>query len=378
MEKVLLYGMCGMDNLGDDLMFYAVKNRLQESQICVSFIKRNEWKSYFSDEEKCYCTELSLYNSRMRSVEYRIMKYFPFPKLIESLKRRIVAEEIRKTGACALLFLGGGYISSNQTVMTENELKNILLIVTAAKESNIPVIFSGLTVGPFISNNDLSYQLAHDIFLQADYISVREQYSLKILKEMGISGKLTGDNIFLIPESKKKQADDFIIVNIKAHKEQAVRLEQRLNHIIRLCYDKRLPVKIVPFRSDDHSEEVILNKDLNEKLIAAGIKSEVIIPKTVHELMDIYEKSALVIGSSYHSLALALFHNKSVYTWYEGSYYTYKIKGLLTLFKAKVCNSLCNDIIMCTIQPERGKLIRETVRNEWNLVIEMIKEHAYV
>ena len=40
--------MCGMDNLGDDLMYHAVN----KSRDCsIEFVSRMNWKAYFSEEQ---------------------------------------------------------------------------------------------------------------------------------------------------------------------------------------------------------------------------------------------------------------------------------------------------------------------------------------
>ena len=377
MKRVLLYGMCGMDNLGDDLMYYSISDYLHNRDIEVDFASRMRWCPYFKEEKVPSCIELPIYNVKRNNVTSRVNKLLPFTKPIY---HKVLLSELsayfESKQYDALVFLGGGYITSNRTVMSESELRNILLLVEGGKNAGLQVIFSGVTVGPFDENNNVKH-IARKILSLADTISVREKYSYNELNDMGIQCSLTGDNIFLLDRnpSLNKRQSQYILANIKFHKEQSNSIEEKQKEIIELCRDSMYPVIVLPFRSDLESEEYKLNQSFCSTLKANGIKCDLIIPSSIAELMQLFFESEFVIGSAYHSVALALFFCKKVYTWYQGEYYTYKIKGITDMFTKL---SMGQGIqAYCATVDQRNE-IRNRVISEWNNIINMVNENGKI
>lgn len=372
MKKVLLYGMCGMDNLGDDLMYHAINGFLNSRDCSVEFVSRMNWKSYFSEEKVPECACLPIYETKSIRLEQRVKKYLPFLKrAYDKLKYEHVQKFFETHHYEALIFLGGGYITSNETVMSIDELENMFLLVNTASQCGMKVVFSGLTVGPF-QEGGRAENLAKEIFKHADAISVREKYSYDELKHMGINPVLTGDNIFLLDEGKAEKPRH-ILVNLKAHKEQSSNIERLIKEIVELCKKGSLPIVVMSFRSARNSEEYILNKRFNVLLKEYGIQSKMLVPGTVQQLLELYREAQFVIGSAYHSIALSLLFNKKIYTWYKGKYYTYKIRGLLELFSLN--DSIGNNQILEVYNENEDLVekIRKTVWNEWNDIVEMLE-----
>ena len=372
MKKVLLYGMCGMDNLGDDWMYYAIDGFLSARNCSIEFVSRMNWKAYFSEEIVPKCAHLPIYETESIWLEQRVKKYLPFlKKTYDKLKYEHVQKFFDTHHYEALIFLGGGYITSNETVMSIDELENMFLLVNTARKCGMKIVFSGLTVGPF-QEGGRAENLAKEIFKLADAISVREKYSYNELKHMGINSVLTGDNIFLLAVEKAEKPRH-ILVNLKAHKEQSSNIERLIKEIVDLCKKESLPIVVMSFRSARNSEEYMLNKRFSILLQEYGIQSEMLVPGTVQQLMELYRGAQFVIGSAYHSVALSMLFNKKIYTWYKGRYYTYKIRGLLELFSLN--DSIEDKQILEAYNGSEDLLekVRKTVWNEWNDIVEMLE-----
>lgn len=372
MKKILLYGMCGMDNLGDDLMYHAINKFLNTRNCSVEFVSRMNWKAYFSAEKVPKCIRLPIYEMQSIWLEKKVKKYFPFlKKAYDRFKYKKNLKFFRTHYYEGIIFLGGGYITSSETVMSIDELENIYLIVKTAKQCKMKIIFSGLTVGPF-QEGDSAECLAKKIFKYADMISVREWYSYNELKRIGIKSVLTGDNIFLL-DTETVEKSRHILVNLKAHKEQTSNIEEFIKQIVDLCKRENLPIVVVPFRSDQSSEEYLLNKRFSELLQKHGMQSKIFVPSTVQQLLELYCGARFVIGSAYHSVALSMLFNKKIYTWYNGKYYAYKIRGLIELFFLN--NSIKNNRIFKVYNADKElvEMIRKTVWNEWNQIIGILE-----
>ena len=371
MKKVLLYGMCGMDNLGDDLMYYSISKFLNSKGYSIEFISRMRWKAYFSKEKVPNCVSLPIYEKNFVWIGQKIYKYAPcIKRFYDGSKFRKLSSYFKSNKYDALFFLGGGYITSNKTVMSVGELENMVLLAQIAKNMGMKVIFSGLTVGPF-EKNDRAQQLALQLFSYADSISVREQYSYNELKKMGINALLTGDNIFLSnAESSKKS--EHILVNLKYHKEQSINTNNIMPSIVELCKGTIFPVKVISFRSDENSDEYQLNKRFCSMLQAEGIKSEIVIPGTVDELFNLFQKAEFIIGSAYHSVAVALLCRKKIYTWFEGKYYTFKIKGLLDMFGIKNVSKYSKLYESVDKYEFSMETVRKNVQREWEEIVKLI------
>ena len=372
MKKVLLYGMCGMDNLGDDLMYHAINRFLNAKDYSVEFVSRMNWKTYFSEEKVPECVRLPIYETKRIQFEQRLKKYLPLlKKAYDKSKFQKLLNFFEMHHYEALIFLGGGYITSNETVMSIDELENILLLVITARQCGMKVVFSGLTVGPF-HKGDSAENLAKEIFKHADAVSVREQYSYDELKRLGIDSVLTGDNIFLL-DAEKEEQPRYILVNLKAHKEQSANIEKLIKEILDLCKKEDIPIEVLPFRSDQNSEEYIMNKRFSVLLQEHGIRSEIVVPNTVRQLLELYRGAQFVIGSAYHSVALSMLFHKKIFTWYEGNYYTYKIRGLLEQFSLN--DSVKSNQIFEAFNEKEDPAdkVRKNVLNEWNAIVEMLE-----
>ncbi|MBP1920102.1 polysaccharide pyruvyl transferase family protein [Youngiibacter multivorans] len=377
MSRILLYGMCGMDNLGDDLMYSAISRYLNQNNIKIDFIERVKWKNYFFNEKKPTCVKFIIYNAFFTRVGFAIRKYI---NVLYSKFRDIEFACVMKKmqeGYSALVFLGGGYLTSDYSVMSEDELDNILLLINTAKKAGIKVIFSGLTVGPFEEKKYLSKKVA-DILKFGDWLSVRDKFSLNEIEKLGLKAELIGDNIFLFGSENKCRECDFsgkyIIVNLKSHMDQSQNLVERKKIIAQLCVKYNGIVKVVPFRSDVDGEEYKINQLLADQLVNLGIECELIIPNSVDELINLYSNAHIVIGSAYHCVALALLFKRKLYTWYDGLYYQYKIDGIIELCGAKSKELIGTRIFEILDGSAISTDYRvELVKREWNNIVQLIK-----
>lgn len=319
MKKVLLYGCYNGDNLGDDLILEAVYGYLNKNNIDISIFCTNpEGKNYFNLKNKYHIVGQvdKTGNDLLAKVKHKV----------SVLKQYI--HKRNKQYDC-IIFVGGGYING---IFGLKNLIKIYLLTRSFKKYNKKIFFTGQTVGPF--KNRISEKLTKNIYKSANKIIVREKYSKKILDEWKLNNVLVGDDAYLLKQknNEEKCLSNSIIINVKDFKGYE-RWENKYIEIIKeVVKNGENKVYFIPFRSDVNSKEYKTNLKLAEQLKKYHINSEIFVPFTIQELLEIYSESKFVIGTAYHSIVLALLSNKEPYSFYAGEYYERKIKGVLSLY----------------------------------------------
>lgn len=368
MKKVLIYGLYDWDNLGDDLMMYCVKNKLEENNITPYFVRSHN-DNYF-DESYRYENSLQTDKISNNKIKNAILKFW-----------QVFTFNPNKNNYDSIIFMGGGYI--NRSIGSGyGKLIYILLLKRKFKKMNI--FFTGQTSGPI--NNFIDRILLKQIYKKAT-VYVREKNSYCLLKKIGINSLLAGDDAFLLNYSGiKKTKKDYFIVNFKSFSGYDNLFNKFQHLIINVARQRKLKVILIPFRNIDSYDEYRIHVKLKKILEKEKIEVELFKSKKVDELISCINNSKFMIGTAYHFLTLGILLNKTIFTGYVGKYYKNKIQGIIDLTEYK--NVRCYDLEKEDLsQMEKDALkeikkdnsnkvesVKRDVSNEWDYVIKKIKE----
>lgn len=381
MKKVLLYGWYNADNLGDDFMLETTYEFLENKGIEVSIFEREGEKNYFEMHKKYNKIDFFLYH-KIKSNRF-INKFI---KLFKMLSFNFTNKDCKSLQEFdSIIFIGGGYINS---VFSFKEIINIYLLNRKFRKLGKSIFYTGQTVGPF--KNIIIQKIAQNLYKNATKIVVREKYSYELLNNLSIKNKLVGDDAYLYKKQYSNTSmGNYMIVNVKDFKGYEGIKKTYFGMIQNIAKELHYSVICIPFRSDKQSKEYENNLELCENLIQNNIDAQLIIPKSIEELEQLYVNSNFTIGSAYHSIVLSLLFCKEAYSVYVGKYYEIKIKGILGMYGLEETN--CIDItkddtkkfIQYIIEKQkfcdknyniitnRTHEIIENVTNEWNQIIQM-------
>lgn len=186
------------------------------------------------------------------------------------------------------------------------------------------MFFTGQTNTPVLESHKGVFA---ECLNKADILLAREKYTYSFYKQNTTTESyLTCDDVFLINNKVKiNNTGEYIIINIKDFANNFSKYEIFLQKLRTTFFGEK--IIIVPFRPDKRWHEYIMNEQLAKQLNA-----EIIVPKNVEELCDIFNNSKMVISSAYHAIVLAILFKKNVIGIYDNEYYKIKILGILDLF----------------------------------------------
>lgn len=320
MKKVLIYGVYDFDNLGDDYMLAMIDQYLKKRNICPIYIKNCSIENYFNTKVKRDFEWL--FNTKYKN---------KVAKLYNILKWYINKENISNIDA--LVFMGGGYTS--ETFGTRN-LLILLLLCKKFKTKNI--YFTGQTVGPV--HKKINQYLIRRIYRSGIKVFVREKSSKEYLKTLNIKSELVGDDAFLTPNIiKAPKKEEYMIYNYKEFEDYHEYKENYFKILLKIAKNKKLKVKVIPFRSNKNSKEFKSNYELFLYLKRNQIPVEFVVERDIKKFQNIISHSEMIIGTAYHSIVLGLIYNNKVFSYYNGKYYQQKIKGILNWYGISKSNS---------------------------------------
>ena len=293
MDKVLIYGAYGMDNLGDDFMVECIKSKIKKNNIKPVLFKRNNEKYYFNciEEEKYFFPLEIRYKSKFKKIKETI-KWIFNTNLHKEYK--------------ALIFMGGGYI--NEQFGIKNLIRIYLLCLKHRKNN---IYFTGQSVGPYKSF--LGKILIKQIYMFGDKIAVREKTSSTYLSKEKIEHKLIGDDAFLFCyDGREKSNAKYVIFNCKDFKNYDTYKNNYFNFLLGVSRKCKNKVLIIPFRSEVNSNEYKINLELFNFLKMNKIDCLFVVEKDLNKFIDYYFSSNLTIGTAYHSIVLGLIANKEL------------------------------------------------------------------
>lgn len=321
MAKILMFGAGFHDNLGDDLILKLDDEEIISRGNDVSYIVPLTQKLYFdfADRNK---VSIPLYMSYSNK----------FKKLAEVIKFILDRELFR--GYDVLVFYGGGY--TNQKFGMKN-LIDIYLLTQKARSAGVKITFTGQTVGPY--SNFLGKTLLKAIYKNADSVYVREKSSFSLLNSLGVNSKLVYDDAYLAYSKVSRNIEkDTIIFNFKVYPGCEQYKEGIFNLYKKIAARVDKKIVVIPFRSEESSDEYRCNYELYQILRSVSNEMEFVVPKRFDDFITVFNKAHTVFGSAYHSIVVGKLFGANVCSTYYDEYYKMKIHGFLSMFEdVKYC-----------------------------------------
>lgn len=368
MKKVLIYGLYDWNNLGDDIMMYAIRNKLQLNNIQPYFI---------SGHHDNYFNEKYVYENKLQTD--KISKN----KLLNSFLKfwQVLTFNPTKEKYDSIIFMGGGYINRS---IGSGYGKLIYIYILKKKFSKKNIFFTGQTVGPI--NNKIDNFLIKHIYKNAK-VYVREKYSQDLLNSLNVKNKLCGDDAFLLNTDliNNNKTKKYFVVNFKIFFGYENLFDNFYEMILKVAKEKKLSIVLIPFRNKEQYEEYRIHLKLKEKLEKEKINVSVFEFRDVNKLLECISNSEFMIGTAYHFLTLGILLKKRIYTGYIGEYYKTKIEGVIKLnnYDDAICYDLTNakfiemtnNILNFKNKINLKNSVNSIVKNvniEWNNIIDNI------
>lgn len=262
MAKICISGYYGYKNFGDEAIL----------SVLVEHFKAHELTVFSGDP--VYTSET--YN--LKSV-----KNFDLKNIIASIKNSDV------------LISGGG--SLLQDVTSFKSLVYYSLIIALGLLFNKKVIIFAQGIGPI--NNKFGQIIVKNLLKRCSLVSVRDENSLSLLKNWGISGKLVCDPIYSLQISSIK-SENSIGIQLRDFKTMNYNLLQKLALLI----SEKFSDKKIEIFSLQEAQDLEICKKFESilKNINPKIETEIV----TDDIIDRLSKLEYLIAMRFHALLVAL------------------------------------------------------------------------
>lgn len=267
-KGIIISGYYGFDNFGDDAILGVIVDKLKSMGSNIAVISNNPAKT-----------------SRLYQV-YSV-KNFSFLSVFAAMSKSDV------------LISGGG--SLLQDVTSFKSLLYYSGIIWLAQALKKKVIIFAQGIGPL--KNEKSVNIVKTLLSKADYVSVRDQKSLELVKSWGVNASLVNDPVFSL-EVAPGNPDGTIGVQLRDYKTMNDVLLNRLAEQILREFPGR-KIEIYAFqKSMDYKiclafEKILktMNPEVNTEILHSLSKNDVIFKMSHLEYM---------IAMRYHAVLVAL------------------------------------------------------------------------
>ena len=265
MVKVAISGYYGFKNFGDEAILSVLVNHLKSLQ--------NIDITVFSSDID--------FTSKTYSVN--AVKRFDFKKVIKTIQDSDV------------LISGGGSLLQDVT-----SLKSVIyysLIIALGLLFNKKVIIFAQGIGPL--NKKLSQFIVRNLLKNCSLVTVRDEKSLALLRNWGISANLVCDPIYSL-DVKSEVKDDIIGVQLREFKT----LNYNLLHKLALFIANKFSDKKVEIFSLQESQDLELCKRFEQvlKTLNPEIKTEIVTDDIVNRI----SKLSYLVAMRFHAILVAL------------------------------------------------------------------------
>ncbi len=236
---------------------------------------------------------------------------------LKCISRINIPKMIREMSRTDVLISGGGSLLQDKT--SKRSLLYYLGVINLAKFIGKKVYIYANGIGPIIHQSHK--KKVAKALAKADVISVRDSGSKNELISLGADEKkirVSADPAFLIANKTEKtekigRKESFFVISIRLmdfsngdYTALTPRDEEILAENVTSCAQiaKKygyLPI-IIPMQE---SHDIHISQKLAENLSEIGVKSEIIIPKTAAELVNLLSDARLVIGMRLHTVIFA-------------------------------------------------------------------------
>ena len=266
MKNILVSGYIGFNNFGDEAIFYALSTHLKELGINVSVLCNNK-----KDVKQKYNVDTFHFKK-------------PFEILYAILK-------------CDILISGGGSLLQNKT--SNFSLFYYLFIILLAKICFKKVIIFAQGIEPIIGK--YPQIITKTILKLADFISVRDENSKKLLNSWNINSTLVSDPAYSLVQDKKISTNkEGLMVQLRSFRGIKKEFISDLAFFISKYYQNEINV----FSFQDEIDEKICLDFINE-LKKYNIKANYISNKSIDETINLINNSKFVISTRLHGLIIS-------------------------------------------------------------------------
>lgn len=266
MKKVLVSGYIGFNNFGDEAIFQALSKHLKELNFDV----------------------LLLCNNPIKTAEIYNVKTYYFKNIIQVLKAVLRTD---------VLISGGGSLLQNKT--SNFSLFYYLFIILLAKICFKKVIIFAQGIEPIVGK--IPEFITKSILKIVDFISVRDEKSLNLLKSWKINSILVSDPAYsLVQDREISKNKEGLIVQLRSF--NGINQEFILN--LAKAISKKYQGKISVFSFQDEIDEMICLSFI-EELKRNNIVAEYIQNQTVEKTIEIINNAKYVISTRLHGLIIS-------------------------------------------------------------------------
>lgn len=266
MRKVLISGYYGFDNFGDEAILKVLLDKLKDCDVTV--LTANPRKTF------------DTYG--VHSVHY--------------LNMPLVMNQI---AYCDVLISGGGSLLQNVT--STKSLLYYSIIIQLAQLINKEVVIFAQGIGPI--NGWFATNTAKSVLKRANYVSVRDERSLQLLKKWKVNANLVCDPIYSL-EVEQPQRTSKIGVQLRIFNTLTDELfDQIIKQINLRYYDREIELLSLQDEADVGISQVFYNKmkklnpDINVT-IAKGLNN--------NEIIEHISQYDCMIGMRYHACLVAI------------------------------------------------------------------------
>lgn len=266
--KVLLSGYYGFDNFGDESILELLVQNLASIGCDINILSKNPKKTFL----------LHAVNSSQS---------FSFFNLIKQLQW------------CDVLLSGGGSLLQDSTSV--KSLVYYLFVIFLAKLFGKKVIIFAQGIGPI--HNKLAFFLASLILKKCDYVSVRDEKSLFLLRGVGMMPDLVNDPVWSL-KIESQVHENIVGIQLRGWKYLTESYIAELARIVAINFsDKNIKI----FSLQDSIDLEVCRKFENYlKLRSPKIQSEIISNQTHDYLIKSFSKLEYLIAMRYHACLVGL------------------------------------------------------------------------
>ncbi len=265
----------------------------------------------------------SIEKERFARLGFSVYALSESPKEHYEFKRKNLLEILRAVRASDVIVSGGGGLIQDKTSL--NSLFYYVFILFIARLFHKKTACFAQGIGPL--HTKVGMFLTGKVLNKADFISVRDDFSVQELKKCGVKNKIykTADVAFLLEEEKEMKLpyERFVLFTPgKALKTPAIETLIEAGKYV----EKKtgLPLVVAPlYPARDGSLCSTLSQKLNAPLI---------VPPSPLHYAYLVGKSDFVVGMRYHSVVLSALKGKA----FTALVYDPKVKALADEFGVKV------------------------------------------
>lgn len=267
MKRALVSGYIGFNNFGDEAIFFALSNHLKQLGYDVSVLcnNKNEVKKRYS------------------------VKTYNYKKIPQILKAII---------NCDVLISGGGSLLQNKT--SNFSLFYYLTIIILAKLLFKKVIIFAQGIEPIRGN--IQTFITKNILKTADFISVRDNNSLNLLKNWKLNAQLVSDPVYsIVQDIEICQNKKGIIIQLRNFKGLN---KNFLDDLACAIKSAKTNETISVFSFQNEIDEKIC-KDFIEILNNKGIEAKYIPNQTIDKTIEIVNNAKYMISTRLHGVLIS-------------------------------------------------------------------------